>query len=163
MSSIVNRSRLCVMTLGLLACVSAAAQEAPAAEQPPQTAEPTSPTAVPAPEAADAGSAEQVVSNSAVIIDGDWKFVLSTPMGPQAFNGKMSTDGDQLTGVFIMNMDEAHFTGTVTGNQLKWDLKVTKPMKITLKYEATIDGDKLLGKCKMGIFGSAKLVGERVS
>jgi carbon-monoxide dehydrogenase large subunit len=105
---------------------------------------------------------EQIVSNTAVQIDGEWKFVLSTPLGPQAFGGRMSTDGDKLTGVFIMNMDEAHFSGTVTGNHLRWDLKVTKPMNITLKYEATIEGSKLTGKCKMGIFGTAKLVGERV-
>ncbi len=99
-----------------------------------------------------------------VRIDGEWKFVLSTPMGPQSFAGTLRTDGNQLSGSFRMNaMDEAHFTGTVNGNHLIWDLKVTKPMKITLKYEATVDGDKLLGKCKMGIFGSAKLVGERVS
>jgi aerobic carbon-monoxide dehydrogenase large subunit len=98
---------------------------------------------------------------AAVRIDGDWKFVLSTPMGPQAFNGRLSTDGDRLSGVFVMNMDEAHFTGTVNGRHLKWDLKVTRPMSITLKYEATVDGDTLTGKCRMGIFGSAKLVGER--
>lgn len=106
---------------------------------------------------------EKTVNTTAVQIDGNWKFVLSTPLGPQAFTGRMSTDGNNLTGVFIMNMDEAHFTGTFKGNHLVWDLKVTKPMKITLKYEAHIDGDKLLGKCKMGIFGTAKLVGERVS
>jgi carbon-monoxide dehydrogenase large subunit len=119
----------------------------------PAAAAPVSPEpqAVPAPPAA-----------AAARIDGEWKFVLSTPMGPQAFNGRLSTDGDQLSGVFIMNMDEAHFTGTVNGNHLKWDLKVTKPMSITLKYEATVDGDRLTGKCKMGIFGSAKLAGERV-
>ncbi len=105
---------------------------------------------------------EKIVSNTAVQIDGDWKFVLSTPLGPQAFTGRMSTEGNALTGVFIMNMDEAHFTGTVNGNHLVWDLKVTKPMKITLKYEAHIEGNKLTGKCKMGIFGTAKLVGERV-
>ena len=105
---------------------------------------------------------EQIAAPAAVQIDGNWKFVLSTPLGPQAFTGRMSTDGNNLTGVFIMNMDEAHFTGTFKGNHLVWDLKVTKPMKITLKYEAHIDGDKLLGKCKMGIFGTAKLVGERI-
>ena len=105
----------------------------------------------------------QIESPAVERIDGDWKFVLSTPMGPQSFNGKLSTDGDQLSGVFIMNMDEAPFTGTVNGNHLKWDLKVTKPMSLTLKYEATVEGDRLTGKCKMGIFGSAKLVGERVT
>ncbi|MES0872945.1 xanthine dehydrogenase family protein molybdopterin-binding subunit [Sinimarinibacterium sp. HSW-8] len=114
-------------------------------------------------EATPSAPQEPVVSAAAATIDGDWTFVLSTPMGPQAFNGRLSTDGDRLTGVFIMNMDEAHFTGTVDGNHLKWDLKVTKPMSITLKYEATVDGDTLTGKCKMGIFGSAKLSGKRVS
>ena len=35
-------------------------------------------------------------------------------------------------------------------------------MKITLKYDITVEGDRLTGKVKMGIFGSAKLTGERV-
>ena len=85
-------------------------------------------------------------------------------MGPQAFTGTLSTDGDKLSGSFKMNaMDEVFFTGTANGNHLKWDLKVTKPMSLTLKYEATVEGDKIVGKCKMGIFGTAKLVGERVT
>ena len=47
------------------------------------------------------------------------------------------------------------------GNRLKFDLKVEKPMKITLKYDIAVEGDRLTGKVKMGIFGSAKLTGER--
>ncbi len=45
---------------------------------------------------------------------------------------------------------------------MKFDLKVEKPMKITLKYDIAVEGDKLTGKVKMGIFGSAKLSGARV-
>lgn len=133
---------------------------------PPPAPEPVvsaAPTATVTNEFAPSAPQDKVVDTAAVQIDGDWKFVLSTPLGPQAFTGRMSTDGNNLTGVFIMNMDEAHFTGTFKGNYLVWDLKVTKPMKITLKYEAHIEGNKLTGKCKMGIFGTAKLVGERVS
>jgi len=47
----------------------------------------------------------------------------------------------------------------VEGNNLKFDLKVEKPMKITLKYNLVVEGDKISGKVKMGIFGSAKLSG----
>ncbi len=47
------------------------------------------------------------------------------------------------------------------GNRLKFDLKVEKPMKITLKYDIAVEGDRLTGKVKMGIFGSAKLTGEQ--
>lgn len=35
-------------------------------------------------------------------------------------------------------------------------------MKITLKYDIKVSGDTLAGKCKMGMFGSAKVTGERV-
>jgi carbon-monoxide dehydrogenase large subunit len=34
-------------------------------------------------------------------------------------------------------------------------------MKITLKYAIEIEGDKLTGKVKMGLFGTAKLTGVR--
>jgi carbon-monoxide dehydrogenase large subunit len=94
-------------------------------------------------------------------IDGMWKFVLASPVGPQYFKGRLATNGDVLTGIFYMNSDEAHFTGTVSGNNLKWDLKVTKPMSITLKYDVQVEGDKLAGKVKMGFFGTSKLTGER--
>jgi carbon-monoxide dehydrogenase large subunit len=36
-------------------------------------------------------------------------------------------------------------------------------MKMTLKYAITVEGDQLTGKVKLGMFGSAKLTGERVS
>jgi len=105
---------------------------------------------------------EKTASPAGAAVDGMWKFVLSTPMGPQSFTGKLATDGNVVSGTFYTNMDEASFTGTINGNNLKWDLKVTKPMSLTLKYDVQIDGDKLVGKVKMGIFGSAKLIGERM-
>ncbi len=99
---------------------------------------------------------------SALVIDGDWKMVLSTPMGPQEMVGHFDTDGTALSGYLSAAEGQQSFTGTVEGNRLKFDLKVEKPMKITLKYDIAIDGDKLAGKVKMGIFGSAKLSGQRI-
>ncbi|MYM64062.1 molybdopterin-dependent oxidoreductase [Pseudomaricurvus sp. HS19] len=98
-----------------------------------------------------------------VVIDGDWKMILSTPMGPQEMQGHFETSGDNLSGYLSSPEGQMEFTGSVVnGNNLVFDLKVTKPMKITLKYNLLIDGDKISGKCKMGIFGSAKLTGERL-
>jgi carbon-monoxide dehydrogenase large subunit len=59
-------------------------------------------------------------------------------------------------------MGSQDFTGTIAGNSLKWDLKVTKPVSLTLKYDLQIEGDRLTGKVKMGFFGTAKLTGERM-
>lgn len=100
--------------------------------------------------------------DSAVLIDGDWKMVLSTPVGPQEMQGHFDTTGGSLSGHLSSSEGVMEFTGSVEGNNVKFDLKVQKPMKITLKYNLEIDGDKLSGKCKMGIFGSAKVGGHRL-
>lgn len=99
---------------------------------------------------------------AATAVDGKWKMVLSTPVGPQEMTGTFVTEGDVLTGVLESAAGSESFTGTVSGNSLKWDLKVKKPVSLTLKYDVQIDGDRLTGKCKMGFFGNAKLVGERL-
>ena len=94
-------------------------------------------------------------------VDGDWKMILSTPIGPQEMLGHFETDGLSLSGFLSSAEGQQSFTGTVEGNRLKFDLKVQKPMKITLKYDITVAGNELTGKVKMGIFGSAKLTGGR--
>jgi aerobic carbon-monoxide dehydrogenase large subunit len=94
-------------------------------------------------------------------IDGDWKMVLSTPVGPQEMSGHFETDGASLSGYLSSAAGRQSFSGTVEGNRIEFDLKVEKPLKITLKYDIAVEGDRLAGKVKMGIFGSAKLVGER--
>jgi len=95
------------------------------------------------------------------LIDGDWKIIMSSPTGPQEMTGHFETDGQLLSGYLSSPEGQQSFTGTVEGNRVKFDLKVVKPMKITLKYDIAVEGDKLTGKVKMGIFGSAKLTGER--
>jgi len=105
--------------------------------------------------------AAQAIAPAKAPVDGDWNMVLSTPMGPKDMKGHFQTDGHLLSGHLSSPEGREDFTGTVDGMQLKFDLKVVKPMKITLKYDITVDGDKLTGKVKMGIFGSAKLKGLR--
>ena len=51
--------------------------------------------------------------------------------------------------------------GALEGGRVRFDLKVDKPMKITLKYDLQFEGDSVSGKCKMGMFGSAKVTGKR--
>jgi carbon-monoxide dehydrogenase large subunit len=108
-----------------------------------------------------AAMAPAVVAAAEARVDGDWKMVLASPVGPQEMRGHFVTDGQSLSGYLRSPEGQQDFTGTVEGNRMKFDLKVEKPMKITLKYDITVSGDRLSGKVKMGIFGSAKLSGER--
>ncbi len=99
---------------------------------------------------------------SSAAADGMWKMILSTPMGPQEMKGQFITNGTLLTGTLFSDVGDQEFEGSITGNSLKWDLKVKKPISLTLKYDVQIDGDNLTGKVKMGFFGNAKLTGERL-
>jgi carbon-monoxide dehydrogenase large subunit len=97
-----------------------------------------------------------------LVIDGLWKMILSTPMGPQQFTARFVTVGKVLRGTLDSDMGSQDFEGSIDGNRLNWSMKVTKPMPLTLKYDLQIDGDRLSGKAKMGMFGTAKLTGERL-
>jgi carbon-monoxide dehydrogenase large subunit len=101
---------------------------------------------------------------SGPVIDGSWDVVLKTPMGPQAMVVTFVTAGGAVSGRFDSPEGSQEFAGgTVEGGRVKFDLKVEKPMKITLKYDLEISGDAIAGKCKMGMFGSAKVTGTRAA
>lgn len=106
--------------------------------------------------------AAPVAAATATGIDGDWNMVLKTPMGPQAMVAHFDTDGSAVSGYLQSPEGQQAFSGGVlAGNQLKFEMKVEKPMKITLKYDLEFAGDSVSGKCKMGMFGSSKVTGER--
>ena len=96
-------------------------------------------------------------------IDGDWKLVLETPMGPQeaqltvkptsdtTFDGAMSGASGQQT-----------FVGAIEGGSLVWQTDITSPMPLTLEFNLTVDGDTMNGSVKLGMFGNAPVTGTRV-
>jgi carbon-monoxide dehydrogenase large subunit len=96
-------------------------------------------------------------------VDGAWNMVLATPMGPQEMVGHFVTNGEVLTGRLESPQGSQEFEGKVSGNTLKWEMKVSKPMPMTLKYDLAIDGNSISGKAKLGFFGTAKVTGERAS
>jgi carbon-monoxide dehydrogenase large subunit len=96
-------------------------------------------------------------------VDGAWKVIMSPPVGPQQeMTAIFHTDGTTLTGELNAAEGAQAFAGTVDGNHLKWEMKVTQPISLTLKYDLTVTGDTLSGKAKMGMFGSAKVAGTRL-
>jgi aerobic carbon-monoxide dehydrogenase large subunit len=125
-------------------------------------AEPVVAAAPPTPAATPAPAPEPVAAGAPQAIDGDWNIVMSPPVGPeQKMVATFRTDGGVLTGKLDAPEGAQEFTGTVDGNRLKWEMKVTKPMAITLKYDLTVDGDAMAGSAKLGMFGKAKVSGTR--
>ncbi|MGW2783589.1 hypothetical protein ACWC3X_20410 [Streptomyces populi] len=95
-------------------------------------------------------------------VEGTWNLSVSTPIGRiEAVIELRERDG-LLAGV-------AHGTGeevplgeiALDGDRLTWKQAVTKPVRLNLAFDVTVDGDTLQGTSKAGRLPSSKVVGER--
>jgi hypothetical protein len=94
--------------------------------------------------------------------DGNWKVTINTPMGARTMNVGITTSGDSFTGKVDSEMGSQEVTGKVDGDTLTWSTDITNPMPMKLEFTAKVDGDKMSGNVKLGMFGNASLTGERV-
>ena len=95
--------------------------------------------------------------------DGKWKITVQTPLGTQEVTADIKTDGSTFTarteGGAMGGQDIA---GEVMGDTLTWTSNITSPMPMKIDFEARVDGDRLTGQAKLGMFGTAPLSGERI-
>ena len=97
-------------------------------------------------------------------VDGKWKITVQTPMGPQDTTLTLKSDGGKLTGTQTApNGGSAEISsGSISGDQVSWEAKITKPMPLTLEFSGTVEGDTISGNVKFGMMGSGKFSGARV-
>lgn len=92
---------------------------------------------------------------------GKWNVTIETPMGDKTGVLDLVVDGEKLSGSLS---DGEHFAvignGRIEGNRLEWSAKITKPMRLSFKFTATIDADRIQGSAKH-LFGSAPFHGIR--
>jgi nitrite reductase/ring-hydroxylating ferredoxin subunit len=101
-------------------------------------------------------------SKSYVGIDGPWDLILKSPMGNENVRLTITQSGSKVTGTMGGSDGEKEiFNGSIEGNNLKWEVKVSKPISVTLKFNMLIDGDTIAGKFKPGIFPSSIATGRR--
>lgn len=93
--------------------------------------------------------------------DGNWKITINTPMGARTVNANIKTNGATFTGQVESDMGSQEITGNVNGDNLTWSFDITNPMPMKLEFDAKVDGDKMTGNVKLGMFGNAPLTGER--
>lgn len=96
-------------------------------------------------------------------IDGKWKIVTKTPMGPQEATADVLVTGGVLTGDVSSALGDAKIEdGRVEGDQARWTVNVTSPMALTLKYKGIFSGDTVSGDVELGMFGKSTFSGQRV-
>ena len=95
------------------------------------------------------------------MVQGKWNITIKTPMGERSGVLELKTEGTALTGSMS---DADHYAaisdGKVQGNKLSWSAKITKPMRMSLKFTATVEADRISGAAKH-LLGMATFTGTR--
>lgn len=92
--------------------------------------------------------------------NGTWNVTINTPMGKQEGTLTLAQDGDSLGGTMAAQGDTAEIkNGKVDGDKASWAVDVTKPMPLTLTFNAEKVGDNLNGTVALGAFGNAEFSG----
>jgi hypothetical protein len=95
------------------------------------------------------------------MVDGKWNVTIKTPAGDKSGVLELKSEGTTLTGSMSGPDHFAEISnGKVNGNQLSWSAKVTKPMRLSLKFSATVEADRISGAAKH-LLGKATFTGTR--
>jgi hypothetical protein len=95
---------------------------------------------------------------------GLWDVTIDTPIGKMAVVFDITEQDGAIHGTASSDAETVDFLDTVAdGNRLTWSQAVTTPMKLTLKFEVTVEGDTMTGTSKAGIFPASKVYGSRSS
>jgi hypothetical protein len=93
---------------------------------------------------------------------GTWDVNIATPIGNMAVVFKIADQDGAISGVASSDAETVDFIDAVAeGNRLTWSQAVTTPMRLTLKFDVTVEGDTMTGTSKAGIFPASAVTGSR--
>jgi hypothetical protein len=92
---------------------------------------------------------------------GKWNVTIKTPIGVRSGVLDLNVDGGKLTGSLSDGEHRASISeGRIDGNRLSWSAKIDKPMRLTFKFSAVVDADRISGSAR-NLLGSATFTGVR--
>ena len=95
-------------------------------------------------------------------IDGIWNISIQEPTGQKKGTLTLVAAANTFTGNLSDNGQTLAITdGKIEGDTLTWSMKITKPIPLTLKALAKVDGSSMSGAVTAGMLGSFPLSGTR--
>jgi hypothetical protein len=89
---------------------------------------------------------------------------IDTPIGKMAVVFDIKDEAGAISGTARSDDETVDFIDAVAdGNRLTWSQNVTTPMKLTLKFDVTVEGDAMNGTSKAGLFPASKVYGNRAA
>jgi hypothetical protein len=97
-----------------------------------------------------------------VTVAGTWTIVVATPIGTQTSVVEFTDRDGVLEGISRSDDGVTPLINPVLkGNRLTWSHTITKPMKLDLKVDVTVEGDTFTGTSKAGMLPTSKITGTR--
>ncbi len=108
-------------------------------------------------EGAMAASSMPAASAGAVNVTGTWQFTVETPQGSGSPVFTFKQEGEKLSGSYKGQFGEGPVNGTVTGNDIKFSVKVNaQGQEVEIVYTGKVESkDAMKGTAKLGDFGEA--------
>jgi hypothetical protein len=95
-------------------------------------------------------------------VAGEWTMTVATPQGSGSPTFNLKQQGTAVTGTYKGQLGEAPVTGTVAGNQVTLNYKVTtQGFDLDVTYSGTVDGNTMAGKVKLGELGEGTFTGKK--
>ncbi|MGA5218277.1 hypothetical protein ACPCAE_19730 [Streptomyces cinereoruber] len=95
-------------------------------------------------------------------VEGTWDLSLSTPIGRMTAVVELHERDAVLTGAAHGAGERVPLVDVVLdGDRLTWKQAVTKPLRLNLAFDVTVDGDSLRGTSRAGRLPASTVVGER--
>jgi hypothetical protein len=101
-------------------------------------------------------------ATSGDLFDGTWNVTIATPIGKQVVVLEIATRDGAVRGTARQGAETVAFLDPVIdGNRMRWTQKVTRPLRLTLAFDVTVEGVSMTGTAKAGILPTSKLTGVR--
>jgi hypothetical protein len=97
-------------------------------------------------------------------VAGDWDVTVQSPQGTTTVLVTLKQDGEKLDGVFKSPLGELPFSGTLTGNEMKFNFMFPvdgQPLAITMTGK--VEGDTITGKADFGGFAEGDWSAKRAT
>ncbi|WP_017570298.1 hypothetical protein [Nocardiopsis halotolerans] len=95
-------------------------------------------------------------------VDGTWDLTITTPVGRLRPTVRITGEGGELTGTALGAGEEVELTDlALDGDRLTWRQAVTRPMRLDLAFDLTVEGDRMAGTSRAGRLPASSVVARR--
>lgn len=97
-------------------------------------------------------------------VAGTWQLTIVTPIGKQVVVLELRERDGGIEGNATGDAETTPLLEPVlNGDRLTWTQVITKPMRLTLKFDVSIEGNALSGTATAGMLPASNVIGHKVT